>query len=269
VITVTSLASGSSGNALLIQCASGALLVDCGVPQRTIERQLRYVGLAPAQLTAILLTHEHGDHACSAGPLARRWRVPVVCNGPTRAALGGQLSDVEVLEWQREGTIGPFSATSFPILHDAAAPVGYLIRVERCAIGVAIDLGSWNEDVVAGLRPADLLVVEANHDRERLMASPYPWSIRHRIMSDHGHLDNVQAGALLARVAADGRPRHVWLAHLSEQTNSPEIAVRMVGTTLSMAGVRGVQITALPRRQTVRWNSDQLMQQESLWSSEF
>jgi len=267
MITVTSLASGSSGNALLIKGDAGALLVDCGLPQRTIERQLRYVGMEPAGLTAILLTHEHGDHASSAGPMARRWGLPVVCNGPTRRALGAQLDGAQVIEWEvgGGGTIGAFHATTFAIPHDAAAPVGYLIDAGACCVGVAVDLGSWDEHVVTSLRAADLLVVEANHDRERLLAAPYPWSIRHRIMSDRGHLDNVQAGALLARIGDDGRTRDVWLAHLSEHANSPEIAVRMVGATLRMAGVQAMRLAALPRKQAQRWSSDMVMQQQALF----
>lgn len=266
-VTVTSLASGSSGNALLVQAAGAALLVDCGLPQRTIERQLRYAGMEPASLTAILLTHEHSDHACSAGPLARRWGLPVVCNSPTRTALAAHLDGVAVeeLEAGGSGRIGPFLVTSFLLPHDAAAPVGYLLDAGGCKIGLAVDLGSWGETVVEGLRPADLLVVEANHDREKLLASPYPWGIRQRIMGPLGHLDNVQAGSLLASVGADGRTRDVWLAHLSEHTNSPTIAIRAVGTTLKMAGVRSMRLAALPRRQALRWSSDCMLMQQSLF----
>lgn len=273
-VLVTSLASGSSGNALLVQADGAALLVDCGLSLRAIEKHLAYLGLHPSDLRAILLTHEHGDHALSAGPLARRHAVPLVCNQATSAALGDELEGVtvETLPPGQEARIGPFAVTAFPVPHDAAAPVGYRIVVGGATLGLAVDLGSWTDAVAEQLRPADLLIVEANHDRERLMAAPYPWPIRHRIGSPLGHLDNVQAGELLARIAADGRRRDVWLAHLSEQTNSPRIACDGVGRVLKLAGAAGLRLAALPRkaalspRGAVVWSSDHLLRQGELFS---
>src|SRR6478672_5902508 len=127
---VTSLASGSSGNALLIQADGAALLIDCGLPQRVIERHLGHAGLRPGDLTAILLTHEHGDHVLSAGPLARRHSIPIVANAAAAAAMGMALSGVERLDLVVGGTIalGPFGVRSFAVPHDAAAPVGYAIE---------------------------------------------------------------------------------------------------------------------------------------------
>lgn len=267
-VTVTSLASGSSGNALLVQLDDAALLVDCGLPQRTIERQLRHVGIEPTGISAILLTHEHGDHACSAGPLARRWNLPVICNAPTRVAMGEQLDRVMVqeLEVGDATQIGPFYVTSFLLAHDAAAPVGYLIEGAGYRVGVAVDLGSWDDLVITALRPADLLVVEANYDRERLRVAPYPWGLRTRIMGPRGHLDNVQAGQLLAQVGADGRTRDVWLAHLSERANhSPKDVIRVVETVLHMAGVETLRLAALPRRHPMRWSSDRMLEQGVLF----
>src|SRR6266540_1837807 len=170
-IRVTSLASGSSGNALLIQSAQAALLVDCGLPQRAIERFLRHAGLCPGDLAAILLTHEHGDHALSAAPFARRYGVPLVANRPTADALG----------LLREGV-------TFEIL-----PTGAMAEIAGFAVG------SWDDAVLAALAPADLVVIESNHDRERLLAAPYSWPIKQRIFGPRGHLDNMDAGALLAR----------------------------------------------------------------------
>jgi phosphoribosyl 1,2-cyclic phosphodiesterase len=266
-ICVTSLASGSSGNALLIQADGAALLIDCGLPQRAIERHLGHAGLRPADLTAILLTHEHGDHVLSAGPLARRHGIPIVANAGTAAALGGALSGVERLNLAVGGTIalGPFGVRSFAVPHDAAAPVGYSIQVDKCCVGVAIDLGSWDEGVLESLRAADLVVLEANHDRERLRLAPYDWAVKQRIYSRLGHLDNMEAGALLARLGADGRRRTAWLAHLSEHANSPQIATRIVSSVLSMAQVACINIQALPRRAALTWESDGHLQQMELF----
>jgi phosphoribosyl 1,2-cyclic phosphodiesterase len=266
-LRVTSLASGSSGNALLIQADGAALLVDCGLPQRTIERHLRRAGLAPADLAAILLTHEHGDHALSAGPLARRHGVPVVANRPTTCALGLALEGARLHELAvgEARDVGPFAVRSFPLPHDAAAPVGYTIRVGGWCVGVAIDLGSWDDGVVEGLRAADLIVLESNHDRERLRVAPYAWPIKQRIYSPLGHLDNVQAGELLARLGADGRRRTAWLAHLSERANSPRIALDIVGSVLALAEVACFELHALPRQAPLTWESDRLLQQMELF----
>jgi phosphoribosyl 1,2-cyclic phosphodiesterase len=267
-LRVTSLASGSSGNALLVQYGADALLIDCGVSQRVIERQLRGAGLEPAGVRAVLLTHEHGDHTHCAGPLARRYSLPVVANAPTLAALGGALDAVAARELCVGAfmEIGPFVVQSFPVPHDAAAPVGYLVRAGRWCVGIAVDLGSWNTSVATALRPADLLVVEANHDYERLRSAPYAWPVKQRIYSPLGHLDNVEAGRLLAQVAADGRRRTAWLAHLSQEANSPQIATKVVSGVLSLAAVSCVSVHALPRRAPHTWESDRHMEQLELFA---
>lgn len=266
-LRVTSFASGSSGNALLIHADGGALLIDCGLPQRRIERHLAHAGLKPSDLAAIVLTHEHGDHTHSAGPMARRHQIPVIANRPTAHVLSGALSGAEVRLMDVGGALelGPFSLRSFPVPHDAVAPVGYCVRVGSWCVGVAIDLGSWDEAVLEGLRDADLVVVEANHDREKLRAAPYDWAVKQRIFSPRGHLDNVDAGALLARLGADGRRRTAWLAHMSERANSPNIALNIITNVLSMAAVSCIQLHALPRQAPLVWESDRHLQQLELF----
>jgi phosphoribosyl 1,2-cyclic phosphodiesterase len=270
-IRVTSLASGSSGNALLVQSTDpapgAALLVDCGLPQRTIERHLRHAGLGPADLAAVLLTHEHGDHAMSALPFARRHGIPLVANRPTADALGLSSADVpfHMLPTGGATTIGGLMVRSFAVPHDAADPVGYTIQAGGWCVGVAVDLGSWDDGVLAGLGPADLVVLEANHDRERLRAAPYSWPIKQRIFGPRGHLDNVDAGALLARLGNDGRRRTAWLAHLSEQANSPRIAIDVVSGVLALAEIRCISLQALPRRAPLTWESDRHVEQMELF----
>jgi phosphoribosyl 1,2-cyclic phosphodiesterase len=267
-LRVTSLASGSSGNALLIQAGGAAVLVDCGLSQRAIERQLRYAGLEPAELAAILLTHEHGDHVLSAAPISRRHGVPLVANRPTADALGLLSLGVAhtILPTGATVQIAGLEVRSFAVPHDAAEPVGYCIRANGWCVGVALDLGSWDAQVLEGLAPADLVVLEANHDRERLRVAPYSWPIKQRIFSARGHLDNVEAGMLLARLGADGRRRTAWLAHLSEQSNSPRIAVDVIGGVLAMAEVRCIHLQALPRHTPLTWESDRHVEQLELFA---
>lgn len=270
-LQVTCFASGSSGNAFLVRCSEAALLIDCGLSQRAIERHLARVGMRPADLSAILLTHEHGDHAGCADGLARRHGLIVVANQPTHRALRTDLGASEyVLPTGAAIEIGPFAIQSFPVSHDAAEPVGYTIRAAGACVGIAIDLGCWDSTVEAGLLPADLVILEANYDHERLRIAPYAWPVKQRIFGRLGHLDNVAAAELLARLGADGRRRTAWLAHLSEQANSPEIAVRVVLNVLSLAGVTGMRVNALPRRvppgQTpIFWESTTHIQQMELF----
>ena len=267
-LRVTSLASGSSGNALLIQADGAALLVDCGLTQRAIERQLRYAGLQPVDLAAILLTHEHGDHALSAVPFSRRYGVPLVANEPTAVALGllSQGAAFRVLPTGGMAEIAGLVVRSFPVPHDAAEPVGYTIQAKGWCVGIAIDMGSWDAAVLDGLAPADLVIVESNHDRERLRIAPYSWPVKQRIFGPRGHLDNMDAGALLARLGADGRRRTAWLAHLSEQANSPRIALDVVGGVLALAEVRCITVHALPRRAPMIWESDRHLEQLELFA---
>jgi len=267
-VRVTSLASGSSGNALLIQAGGAALLVDCGLPQRTIERQLRHADLDPRDLAAVLLTHEHGDHTLSAVPFARRHGVPLVVNQPTADALDLLSAGVafQVLPTGSEAVIAGLAVRSFAVPHDAAEPVGYTIRAGGWCVSIAIDLGSWDDAVLASLAMADLVVLEANHDRERLRAAPYSWPIKQRIFGPRGHLDNVDAGELLARLGADGRRRTVWLAHLSEHANSPRIALDVIAGVLALAEVRCISLYTLPRRAPLTWESDRHAEQLELFA---
>jgi phosphoribosyl 1,2-cyclic phosphodiesterase len=257
-LTVTSLASGSSGNALLVHCTTGTLLVDCGLSQRAIEHHLAHSGRAVSDLLALLITHEHGDHTLCAGPLARRHAIPIITNRPTAAALTNELAGVRLIELPTGSavTIGPFHVQSFPVSHDAVEPVGYVIEAEQWRVAIATDLGTWDAPVADALAHGDLIVLEANHDRERLRVAPYADSLKDRITSDRGHLDNVAAGQLLATIGADGRKRTAWLAHLSQEANSPAIALRMVCGVLSMAGVAGIDVAVMPRRTPLTWSSD-------------
>jgi phosphoribosyl 1,2-cyclic phosphodiesterase len=271
-LIVTSLASGSSGNALLAQCGAEALLIDSGIALRTLEKLLAYRGIAMTQIRALLLTHEHGDHALSAAALARRYGIPVVCNAATRAALGDALAHapVEELPVGQRASIGPFDVTSFRLRHDAAEPVGFRVQAAEATAVIAIDLGSWDEATVTALHRADLVVLEANHDRELLRSAPYPWATLQRIYGPLGHLDNIQAGELLARAVANS-PCDVWLAHLSAQANSPQMAVKGVQRVLDLAGIAGVRLRALPRRSVnapggaPTWHSDSRLLQGRLF----
>ncbi|GAC1355739.1 MAG: MBL fold metallo-hydrolase [Herpetosiphon sp.] len=265
MLRVTSLASGSSGNAFLVETATPALLFEAGLSARTLERVLRAREIDSSTLAAIVLSHEHTDHAHGAGPLARKWKIPVICNVATRDSLATALDSVT---WLPLGTaptsVGDFTISGFSVPHDAADPQGLIVAAAGVQVGWALDLGHVPDHVPSALQSADLVIVEANHDRERLMETLYPRSTKIRILSDHGHLSNLQAAELLTTVAGYGRLRCAWLAHLSAQANdNPANVLRIVRNRMNMAGFGHVPVHVAERdRPSAVWHTGL---QQSFW----
>ena len=244
-------------------------MIDAGLSGRALERRLREQGVELCDLSAIIVSHEHHDHAQGAGPLARRCAVPVLCTAGTARALSAATQGIDVRVAHDGGvTIGDAEVWTFPVPHDAAEPAGILLRHAGWTVGIALDCGHVQPQMVAALQEADLVVVEANHDRERLAATAYPWSTKHRIMGDLGHLSNLQAAQLLEAVMQDGRRRDVWLGHLSEKANDhPRGVVQFIQNYLDMLELRPASVAVAQRdRPSVAWHSDQALHQRDLFS---
>ncbi len=243
---VTVLASGSAGNTLLLESDGDRVLVDAGLSADAIERALASVGVQPGMLNAILLTHEHDDHARGAGPFGRLAGIPIFANAATLAAAGKALAGTPVRPFDtgRPFEVGRFVATAFPVPHDAAEPVGFTIEAGGRRIMVATDLGSADEPLERHLAEADLIVLESNYDLGLLHVSDYPWFLKNRILSGRGHLSNDAAARALARTA--GRRRMICLAHLSEVNNLAALARDTVGDALARAGSAADPILAVP-----------------------
>lgn len=232
------LASGSRGNALLIESGRTRLLLDAGLAAREIRRRLDLIGVAAESLSGLLITHEHTDHVRGLGPLVRQLGLPVYLH----TELAGALKDVGRTECVREFaagedfTIGDLTIQAFSVTHDALAPVGFTLSGEEGRIGVATDLGVATRLVVERLQGCRALVLETNHDEELLRDGPYPWALKQRVRSNHGHLSNAAGGALLGRLLWPGL-EEVFLGHLSETNNRPELALAAVRQTLDGQGV--------------------------------
>ena len=256
---VVSLGSGSSGNALLVQAGQTAALVDAGLPARALVSRLRQAGVAPQRVNAIFLTHEHHDHSCGAVAFARQYGAALIADPRTLAAVmerqpEGLQSDAtraERVEMAvgRSLTVGSLAARSFPISHDAVAPCGYVLSSGAWRVCLVTDTGIINQPILEAMVESSLLVIESNHDRQRLISGPYPWHLKQRILSPTGHLANDQTGEALLRVLDDS-PRWVWLAHLSRTNNSPDLARAYLGERLREVGLRRVtpQVCAARRR---------------------
>lgn len=255
---MTSLASGSSGNAFLVQTDALTLLVEAGLSARALERHLKHRAIDPGSLHAIIVSHEHHDHIQGAGPLSRRYGIPIICSAGTADAMREAWKGLELRTLGATGTVlGDTEVSGFALPHDAAEPIAILLKTSDASAGWALDLGHVPPGLSQHLAPADLLVVEANHDLTRLQGSAYPIGTQLRIMGPTGHLSNLQAAELLVDIGADGRPRVAWLAHLSERTNErPRRVLNMIRTVLDMHGTSQIQLQIAERdHPSVTWSS--------------
>jgi len=238
MVSVVPLGSGSSGNATLVAFGSRRLLVDAGLSARELTLRLGAAGVAPRQLSAILLSHEHHDHARGLERFAVKHGVPVFTAPETLAALN--LAPRHLGSWHPFTPGIGFDAFGvrvlpFAVPHDAANPVGFVLEADGVRVGIATDLGHATTLVLERLRGCHVLLVEANHDDAMLVAGPYPWALKQRIGGRLGHLSNDEAAVLIASVADDDC-QAVILAHLSEQNNTQALARTAVANALAAAG---------------------------------
>lgn len=247
-MNVTILGSGSSGNATLVESGDTRLLVDAGFSGRDLERRLAAVEVDPASITALLITHDHGDHTRGMGVLARRWRIPLLLTEPTRRACARLLDGSEAVRGYDAAdgfAIDELWIEPFLTVHDAVDPIAVTIteRATGEKLGIATDLGRPTATVRHALRGCDLLILESNHDEILLRESPYPWSVKTRIGGSHGHLSNRAAAELALELYHDGLGA-VVLAHLSEKANDPELAREVVGIALERRRYDGPVLVA-------------------------
>lgn len=215
------LGSGSRGNALLVECGDTLLMVDCGLPRREIEQRLDALGRRASDISAVLITHEHGDHRQGLGPFTRRYPVPVWLTPGTASALA-PIASRRALNCHRAFSIGSIEIEPYPVPHDAREPCQFVFGGAGRRLGLLTDSGHVTPHMIERLAGADALALEFNHDAATLEASAYPDALKARVASRFGHLSNAQSLELLERV---DRARLQWVAglHVSENTNSPEL----------------------------------------------
>lgn len=231
------LASGSTGNSVLIELGGRKLLIDAGVSARRIERGLAGVGIPVSALDGLLITHEHTDHIKGMEVLVKRFRLPVYARAAAWESMEGKCKVPQ--ECRRELgeclDIGAIKIEPFSISHDAADPVGFCFYYKNVKWVIATDLGTITRGAVEALAYADVAVLESNHDLEMLQTGPYPYYLKQRIRGKQGHLSNHDAGKLLAHIPRQ-RVMEVFLAHLSQQNNRPHLAEGTVRQILQNNG---------------------------------
>lgn len=241
MIRVTVLGSGSRGNAILIDGTESTLLVDAGFGTRALTQRLTLVDRKPTDVQALLLTHEHTDHARGAVAANARWQWPVYAVRETLAALSTQPQGAPAytapVHFDRVTTVGGFAVTCVRVPHDAQACTAFVLTdiSSGCRVGIALDVGHVTEPLVSSLTRCDLLVLESNHDEQMLANGPYPWHLKQRIGGALGHLSNGAAAALASQLVHRGL-RGIILAHLSQTNNTPAIAIQRTREALRRQG---------------------------------
>jgi phosphoribosyl 1,2-cyclic phosphodiesterase len=237
MVKFCSLFSGSSGNALFIGTEKTKLLIDAGLSGKKILEALCSIGENPAELSAILISHEHVDHVRGAGIVSRKQNIPIYANESTWQAMEYGLGPVKLENrvsfcTGEEFEIGDICVRPFSIPHDAAEPVGFNFFAQGKRVTTATDIGHMNEELLAYIEGNDLVLLESNHDIEMLRVGPYPWSLKKRILGDHGHLSNENAAKVITYLAEKGCRRFI-LGHLSNENNFPELAYQTTYNALN------------------------------------
>ena len=234
------LGSGSAGNCTYLSTQETRILVDLGFGRRSLRRRLQQAGLLLDRLDALLLTHEHTDHVSGVPALARALDIPVLMTEGTLQASPPlqELNRATIVSAGSPFCIGDLEVEALPVSHDAAQPVGFRFASQGIRGLLATDLGEPTQEILEHLADCDWLVLESNHDEEMVLAGPYPWLLKQRLMGPRGHLSNRALGRCL-KTHLDGRTKHVFLAHLSRTNNHPQLALDQVSAALSGASGRG------------------------------
>ena len=236
--TVHTLASGSSGNALVLSWEGGHLLVDAGISCRRVRQGLQALGLDLGDLDGIFITHTHSDHISGLQTLLKHTDCPVYASAQAGRDLLRRMVLLEERLQEAEGSlwVKDCAVTAFPTSHDAPGSRGYRFDTPDGGFGLLTDSGFVTPEAAAVLPGVALAVLEANHDVETLRSGPYPYFLKKRILGPEGHLPNEEAAAFAVTLARAGA-REIVLAHLSRENNTPAMALRAVETALSAAGL--------------------------------
>lgn len=229
--------SGSSGNSYYIGSKSAGVLVDAGRSAKQVDTMLKACGIDPLAIQAVLLTHEHSDHVSAVRVFAKKYSLPVIASAGTLNAMSTAFEQLHTAVMEQDLQVADMTIRFFPTSHDCAEPIGFRIRTaDDRVVVVSTDLGYVSQEVEANLLGADFAVIESNHDEEMLRTGGYPYYLKSRILSDHGHLSNRVCSGMLPKLAQSGTTRFL-LAHLSRDNNSPSVARQASLQALVEAGM--------------------------------
>lgn len=239
-----SFGSGSCGNCYYLFTETDGLIIDIGVGLRTLKKQFADFGLSLGKVCYVLVTHDHADHIKSVGSISYEYHLPVFATADVHKGIERNYCVQRKIrpEMKRIVTagdpidLGGFHITPFPVPHDASENMGYMIQAEGVSFCIMTDAGCVTEEMKPFIAESDYLVIEANHDVEMLQNGPYPQYLKSRILSSNGHLSNADCARAIAENMTE-RLKHVWLCHLSEENNHPELARKTIETVLRSYGI--------------------------------
>lgn len=233
-MNLCSIASGSSGNCIYVGDSDTNILIDAGISGKRVETGLVSIDVDPAKLSGILITHEHSDHISGLGVLARRYKAPIYATAETINAILktkciGKIPDglLQIIEPDVDFYINDIKVEPFSISHDASNPVCYTFEQNGHKVGMATDLGKYDDYIISKLSGLEALLLEANHDINMLQVGAYPYYLKQRILGDRGHLSNENSGRLICEIMND-KLKHIFLGHLSQENNYAELAYETV-----------------------------------------
>jgi len=237
MIKFCSLYSGSSGNSIFVGTDKAKILIDTGLSGKKITEALISIGEDPANLSAILVSHEHDDHVKGLGILSKRYNIPIYANEMTWQALNCNIKGIEHKNMKyfnnsKEFEILGLGIQAFSIPHDANDPVGFCFYFKGKKVTVATDIGHITPQLTECIEGSDLLLLESNHDIKMLEVGAYPWWLKQRILGEKGHLCNEVAGEVIADMAEKGT-QHFLLGHLSRKNNFPQLAYQTTYNALT------------------------------------
>jgi phosphoribosyl 1,2-cyclic phosphodiesterase len=246
-VRVWVLGSGSSGNAVLVECDDERILIDCGFGTRTIKRRLAVAGIEPQSICACLVTHEHADHVSGVARAAAKWQWPIFATAGTATAADMIEVPVTTISPREKIQLVRMTIDVVPTPHDATESVGFVVTSRSTGARAAVftDIGHVTTAVRKACTDVNVLVIESNHDQEMLRWSSYPPFLQRRIASRVGHLSNPDAAHLIGESVNPGL-EHVVLAHLSQESNTPRIALDTTSPVLRRTRFKG-RLTAAPQ----------------------
>jgi phosphoribosyl 1,2-cyclic phosphodiesterase len=232
-VRFASLGSGSKGNATLVEIKNTCVLIDCGFNLKEMEQRLARINKPAQTISAILVTHEHGDHMAGVLPLARKYKIPVYATpGTHRVGNWSAHVDCRYVDLHNNFVIDDLYVQAVAVPHDAKEPSQFIVSDGDKRLGVLTDAGSITPHMRKHYYDCDALFIECNHDAHLLNAGPYPYSLKQRVGGDYGHLSNEQAATFLKSVVTN-KIQHIVIGHLSEKNNTPARALQAVTEQLA------------------------------------
>lgn len=245
MLSVYTLFSGSSGNSIYVKNEDTEILIDAGRSCAAIEKALNDLGSSLKRIKAIFVTHEHTDHTGGLEVISKKFQIPVYItapsykNGVRSGSFLERFAKMQPVEYEEQ--IGSIHIRSFPVPHDSAQNVGYVISTQDDTFGIATDIGHLTEEIANNLSLCRRVIIESNHDIKMVQTGPYPQFLKQRILSSSGHLSNDKCASLAAYLCDKG-VCEITLAHLSRENNLPKLAYEVVKNQLVACGFEDVTL---------------------------